>query len=225
MRTKTAQKYKKIDTFYTFAKNTSYMTYLSIFASGAGSNAQNIINFYKKSTDVKIVAIYTNRADAGVINIAQTEKITVFVLSKEQTRDGSYLLNHLKAQKTDFIVLAGYLALIPAEIITAFAKRIINIHPSLLPKFGGKGMYGMRVHQAVVANHEETSGITIHLIDEEYDKGETLFQTSCRLSPLDTPEDVALKIHDLEYQYFPKVIDLWIQKTLSPSCEARYDHL
>lgn len=201
------------------------MTQLSVFASGAGSNAQNIINFYKKSTDVKIVAIYTNRPDAGVINIAEVEKIPVFLLSKDQTRDGAFLLNHLKEQKTDFIILAGYLALVPEEITKAFPQRIINIHPSLLPKFGGKGMYGMRVHQAVVESKETETGITIHLIDEEYDKGKTLFQKRCAVSPTDTPEDVAHKIHELEYRYFPKVIDAWMRETLEPSYDAQYDRL
>lgn len=201
------------------------MIQLSIFASGAGSNAQNIIDFYHGSTAVKIVAIYTNRADAGVIKIAETEKIPVFLLSKEQTKDGDFLLNHLKEQKTDFIVLAGYLALIPSELIRAYPERIINIHPSLLPKFGGKGMYGMRVHQAVVENNEPYTGITIHLIDEEYDKGRTLFQKQCPVTANDTPEVVAHNVHQLEYRYFPSVIDLWIRETTEPSYVAQYDRL
>lgn len=201
------------------------MIQLAIFASGAGSNAQNIIDFYKNSQQIRIAAIYTNRANAGVIEIAREHQIPLFLLSKSESRDGSFLLNHLRSQSIDFVVLAGYLALVPPEVIQAFPQRIINIHPSLLPKYGGKGMYGMHVHEAVVKQGEKESGITIHLIDEEYDRGEILLQKKCSVGSEDTPEAVAHKVHELEYAYFPSVIDLWVRKSQDPACDVQYAHL
>ena len=138
---------------------------------------------------------------------AKNLHVPAFVFNRSEMRDPQVLLKHLKELNTDYIILAGFLWLMPAHIIEAFPNRIINIHPALLPNYGGKGMYGMNVHNAVIANGEKESGITIHFVNEQYDSGATIFQAKCSIAPQDTPDTLAEKVHALEYEYFPKVIE------------------
>lgn len=185
------------------------MTKIAIFASGSGTNAKNLLQHYTH-TNVTIVRIYTNNAQAGVISIANEYSIPVCVFSKTDLYESISILNQLQADDVEYIVLAGFLLLMPTNIIKAYQQRIINIHPALLPNYGGKGMYGMHVHRAVVQNKESKTGITIHLVDEIYDNGTILFQATCDVLPTDTPEIVADKVHALEYEHFPRVIQEYI---------------
>ncbi len=182
------------------------MTNIVLFASGSGSNAENIVNFFKKDKNVTISHILTNNPDAFVIERAQKLDVPCKVFSRQELNKDNAILDFLTNEATDLIVLAGFLWLIPAKICKAFPNRIINIHPALLPKYGGKGMYGSRVHEAVVENNETESGITIHYVNENYDEGNIIFQAKCEVLPDDSPEDVATKIHQLEQKCFPKVI-------------------
>lgn len=185
------------------------MSKIAIFASGSGTNAKNLLHYFTH-TSIEIVRIYTNNADAGVVSIAVQYNIPVFVFSKSELHESQSVLNQLYNDSVDCIVLAGFLLLMPPRIIKAFDQRIINIHPALLPNYGGKGMYGMHVHRAVVNNKESQTGITIHLVDEIYDNGKILFQATCHVLPNDTPEMVADKVHALEYAHFPRVIQEYI---------------
>jgi phosphoribosylglycinamide formyltransferase-1 len=184
---------------------------VAIFASGAGSNALKIIQHFKNHPTIHISLIACNRPEAGVIKIAENEGIELLMLDKEQFFRGDAYVEDLKARQINFIVLAGFLWKVPALLIRAFAGRIVNIHPALLPRFGGKGMYGEFVHQAVIAAGEKTSGITIHKVDEIYDHGEQLFQISVPLAPDETPKSLAEKIHLLEHEHYPRVIEELIQ--------------
>ncbi len=184
---------------------------ISIFASGSGSNAENIIHYFKNKPEVTITLVLCNNNKAGVLERSSKLGVTSFIFSREMLKDGT-VLQKLKDVDTGFIVLAGFLWLMPSAIVKEFPGRIINIHPALLPKYGGKGMYGMNVHKAVVANKEKESGITIHYVNEEYDKGSIIFQAKCVLSEKDSAEDVAQKVHALEYEYFPKVIENVLRK-------------
>lgn len=179
---------------------------IAIFASGSGSNAENIAHYFENKLHDNVTLILTNNPEAGVINRARKLQIPIFVFTKKQFSSG-FLLDVLHRQEIDFIVLAGFLKLIPADIIQAYPKRIINIHPALLPKYGGKGMYGDRVHRAVKAAGEEETGITIHYVNEEYDDGDIILQVKEKIRKRDTPEDIAKKVHKLEYMYFPEVIE------------------
>lgn len=181
---------------------------LTILASGSGSNAENIANFFAGHPNIRVKEILSNKSDAFVHERARNLSIPSSTFSREQFRDPSFIEHFAE---TDYIILAGFLWLIPKYMIKAFPNRIINIHPALLPKFGGKGMYGSHVHEAVIASGEEESGITIHLVNEEYDKGKTLFQARCSVEPTDTSEDLAKKIHTLEYEHFPAVIEDYIR--------------
>lgn len=183
------------------------MKNIAIFASGSGSNAENISLYFKDSKVLKISVIVSNIEDAMVLNRAEKLNIAAQYLTKDELKDGLFMANFLKYYKIDFIVLAGYLKLIPSFLIDAYPNRIINIHPALLPKYGGKGMYGHHVHEAVVANKEQETGITIHYVNEQYDEGQIIFQAKCPVEPNDTAEDVAAKIHELEMANFPKVIE------------------
>ncbi len=180
---------------------------LAIFASGSGTNAENIANYFGNRHQVKISKILTNRPDAFVLERAKKLEITSEVFSKEEFRDPSFLS---KLDGIDYVILAGFLWLIPDYLIEAFPEKIINIHPALLPKFGGKGMYGYHVHEAVIEASEKESGITIHLVNEEYDKGEILFQAKCPVEENDTADSLATRIHELEYEHFPRVIEKYI---------------
>jgi phosphoribosylglycinamide formyltransferase-1 len=183
------------------------MINLAIFASGSGTNAQRIMEHFKDNPDVSVKRIYCNRKDAYVLNRAQNFSIPTTVFSKEDFYSSSKILNELKGDKTDFIILAGFLWLIPVDILKEYPGRIINIHPALLPKYGGKGMYGSFVHEAVIKNRENESGISIHFVNEKYDDGEIIFQAKCKIEKGDTPESLAAKIHKLEHAHFPKIIE------------------
>lgn len=179
---------------------------IAILASGSGSNAENINSYLLNNYDVKIDCIICNKKDAFVIERAKKMEVDSFYFDKNAFHSATEIINLLKARKVDFIILAGFLLKISEEIIRHFENRIINIHPALLPNYGGKGMYGMHVHRSVIENNESESGITIHLVNEEYDKGKILFQAKTLISKTDTPEDLAKKIHQLEYDHFPKII-------------------
>lgn len=180
---------------------------IAIFASGAGSNAKKIIEHFEKHHTIKIKLVVCNKANAGVLQIAADNNIDTLLIEKERFFRGDGYVPALQQYQINFIVLAGFLWKIPSNLITAFSNNIINIHPALLPKYGGKGMYGMFVHQAVILAGEKESGITIHLVDEQYDHGATLFQASCPVKINDTPETLAAKIHQLEHQHFALVIE------------------
>jgi len=185
---------------------------LVIFASGAGSNAQQIINYFRNSPLAKVVLILCNKPDAGVISIAEKESIPVLLIGKERFFKGDGYLPELRDLETDLIILAGFLWKIPQVLIDAFPKRIINIHPALLPKYGGKGMYGRYVHETILNAGEMESGITIHYVDEHYDNGDIIFQTACPVLETDNPETLAARIHQLEHLHYPVVIEELLQK-------------
>jgi phosphoribosylglycinamide formyltransferase 1 len=180
---------------------------LAIFASGSGTNAQNIINYFLNEPQIKISCICTNRADAYVVERARYHNIPVLVFSKDEFYHTENILTYLNNNKINWIILAGFLWLVPSYLIHAFPDHIINIHPALLPKYGGKGMYGNHVHQAVIDHKDTVSGITIHRVDSEYDRGSIIFQATCAVDASDTAESLAAKIHDLEYKHFPKIIE------------------
>lgn len=183
---------------------------IAIFASGSGSNAENIIKYFSHNPHFVFPLIISNKRDAFVHQRAQQLKIPSVTLSKFDFIDGLQLLKLLKKNSIDCIVLAGFLLRIPQNIIDTFPEKIINIHPALLPKFGGKGMYGENVHKAVIEAGESHSGITIHYVNENYDEGNIIFQAKCEIEPKETPETLAAKVHTLEYEYFPKVLEqLW----------------
>ncbi|MGL5682258.1 MAG: phosphoribosylglycinamide formyltransferase [Marinifilaceae bacterium] len=183
------------------------MINISIFASGSGSNAENIIRFLQNNDQISVNSVFCNNADAYVLERAKNFNVPAFVFNRNEMRNPEALLKHLKELDTDYIILAGFLWLMPAHIIEAFPNRIINIHPALLPNYGGKGMYGMNVHNAVIEAGEKESGITIHFVNEHYDSGATIFQATCPITAQDTPDTLAEKVHALEYEYFPKVIE------------------
>ena len=180
---------------------------IAIFASGSGSNAENIIRYFRKSEAVGVSLVLSNKSDAYVLERAHRLKVPSNVFPKEDWMAGDEILAVLQEYRIDFIVLAGFLLRVPDLLLHAYPNKIINIHPALLPKYGGKGMYGERVHQAVVAAGEKESGITIHYINERYDEGSVIFQAVCPVLPEDSPDDVARKVHALEYEHFPVVIE------------------
>ena len=182
------------------------MTNIAIFASGNGSNAENIYKQTQNVNNLSIRLIICNNPDAFVIQRAKSLNIPSKILNNKLLNDKNYFLSLMKEYDIDFIVLSGYLKLIPAFLIEKYPKKIINIHPALLPKFGGKGMYGMNVHRAVIKNGEKESGITIHYVSEKYDDGEIIFQAKCAIERNETPESLAKKIHTLEYKHYPQVI-------------------
>lgn len=179
---------------------------IAIFASGAGNNAKKIIEYFTSSSSVNIALIVSNNADAGVLEIAKPNNIETLIIDKDVFFKGDAYLSTLKKHGIDFIVLAGFLWKVPSLLISSYPKKIINIHPALLPKYGGKGMYGQYVHEAVIAAKEKESGITIHYVDEIYDHGEIIFQATCPIEAADTPETLATKIHALEHLHYPAVI-------------------
>lgn len=183
---------------------------IAIFASGSGTNAENIIKFFENHPTIKVNRVYTNKASAGVIARAKALNIGVEVFDREDFKNPDSLCRQIKGAGVDYIILAGFLWLMPKHFVQAFDQKILNIHPALLPAFGGKGMYGDAVHKAVLANGEWKSGITIHLVNEIYDAGAVLFQKQLLLYSNDTPGSLASRIHALEYQYFPKVIESYI---------------
>jgi len=178
---------------------------ITIFASGSGSNAQNIFEYFSDNENVVIDSLWCNKPDAFALKRAAKFGIEHFVFDRTTFYNSNEIIDTLKNRKVDLIVLAGFLWLIPSELIKNFT--IINIHPALLPKYGGKGMYGMNVHKAIVDNKEKESGISIHFVNENYDEGQIIFQAKCTVNPDDTPEEVAEKVHELEYKHFPRIIE------------------
>lgn len=180
---------------------------IAIFASGNGSNAENIIKHFAGSKSVKIALILTNNLQAYVIERAKNHGIPIVIFTSKELKETRFVLDKLEEFDIDYIVLAGFLLLIPTTIIRAFPGRIINIHPALLPKYGGKGMYGSFVHESVRQSGDTETGISIHFVNEKYDEGAVLFQARCVVAPEDTAETIAQKVHQLEYRYFPEIIE------------------
>lgn len=203
-------------TFYLFVciNDEIIMRKIAIFASGSGTNAENIIKYFADNQDIKVELVVSNNPKAGVHARANQLGVPSMTFSNEEFAEGSKIVEKLVIHEVDWIVLAGFLKKISTPFLHAFPNKIINIHPALLPKYGGKGMYGMRVHDAVVAACDTTSGITIHYVNENYDEGQIVFQASCPVLPSDTPEDVANKVHALEYACFPQVIEAILIKGL-----------
>ncbi len=183
---------------------------LAIFASGSGSNAENIVRYFN-GKHVNVSMVFVNNPRAGVISRMQHLNVAIYLFNKNMLYETNEILMALKSNSIDFIVLAGFLWLIPSSIIDAYPQKILNIHPALLPRYGGKGMYGDKVHQQVIANRETVSGITIHEVNQFYDKGRILFQATCPVLATDTIESLANRIHTLEYYHFPLVIESWIR--------------
>ena len=187
---------------------------IAIFGSGNGSNAQHISEYFANNNKVNISTFIANKKDAYIIERAQKLGIPCRIFSRNDFYYTNNVVDYLKEMEIDIIVLAGFLWLIPENILQAYPQRIINIHPALLPLYGGKGMYGMNVHQAVIDNKEVESGITIHFVNDKYDEGTTIFQAKCNITPKDTAETLAQKIHLLEYEHFPKTIENVINNIL-----------
>jgi phosphoribosylglycinamide formyltransferase 1 len=186
------------------------MKRIIVFASGSGTNADNICQYFAKSTEVEVVALFCNNPNAGVIPKMEKWAVPVTLFTRKELNDEDFFLPLIEQYQPDLIVLAGFLLLIPPFLIQKYPNQIINIHPALLPKFGGKGMYGHHVHEAVIAQKEPKHGITIHLVNEKFDDGTPLFQQSFDVLPLDTVESVATKIALLEMTHFPKVIEKFL---------------
>ena len=180
---------------------------IAIFASGTGSNAQKIINYFNTNNTAKIELVVCNKEGAGVLDIAKKYTIDTLLIEKDKFFNTDIYIRELQKRGIRFIVLAGFLWKVPSSLINAYPNRIVNIHPGLLPKYGGKGMYGNRVHEAVIAAGDKESGITIHYVDELYDHGNIIFQATCKIDEKDTPGSLAQKIHLLEHQHYPTVID------------------
>jgi len=185
---------------------------IAIFASGGGTNAEAIIRHFKDHPLIKVALVLSNNPNALVLERAKKFAIPTRVFNKNEFE---WVADTLKEYKITHIVLAGFLWLIPTSLIKAFPNNIINIHPALLPKFGGKGMYGMKIHELVRTSNETETGITIHVINEKYDEGPILFQGRCEVSGTDSPQDIANKVHQLEYAHYPVIIEKWILGTLN----------
>ena len=183
------------------------MKQIAIFASGTGTNAARIIDHFRHHASIKISLIVCNKPGAGVLGIAEKEGIPVLMLEKEPFFRGNAYVDELRERKIDFLVLAGFLWKIPTALVKAYGSRILNIHPALLPKYGGKGMYGQYVHEAVIIAKEAETGITIHYVDELYDHGQVVFQAHVPVEETDTPETLARKVHMLEHEHFPAIIE------------------
>ncbi|MGP8216986.1 MAG: phosphoribosylglycinamide formyltransferase [Bacteroidia bacterium] len=179
---------------------------IGIFASGEGTNAQRFMEYFKNRRDISISLVVTNNAKAGVIERAKKMNIPYMLIDKDIFYNTDKIINELKT-RVDFIVLAGFMWMVPENLIKAFPHKIVNIHPALLPGYGGKGMYGIRVHEAVIKNKEKKSGISIHYVNENYDEGEIIKQYECGVSEADTPETLSRKIHKLEYEHYPETIE------------------
>ena len=183
-----------------------------IFASGSGSNTENIIRYFENSENIKVVAVFSNKRNARVLRRAYDLDVQALHFDRDSFYRSNDVLHVLKDIDPDLIILAGFLWMVPKNIIENFPNRIINVHPALLPNYGGKGMYGMRVHEAIITNKEKESGITIHFVNEHYDEGEHIFQAKTIIEEHDSPESLASKIHELEHHHFPLVIEHLLQK-------------
>jgi len=188
---------------------------LVVFASGRGTNAQAIIDYFRKAGGAEVSLIVTNKAGAGVLDIAAHEHVPAVVISKKQLETAEFIKS-LQDQQPALIVLAGFLLKIPPALIEAFSGRIVNIHPALLPAYGGKGMWGHHVHEAVLAAQDPQSGITVHMVDEEYDHGATMLQARCPVERGDTADTLAARIHSLEHYYYPRAIDFLLSQIAPP---------
>ncbi len=183
------------------------MKNIVLFASGSGSNVENIVQYFRKRANVTIAMVLTNKRDAKVLDRCNRLNISALFFNKHSFYETDCVLNILKSFNPDLIVLAGFLWKIPKNLILNFPNKIVNIHPALLPKYGGKGMYGIQVHQAVKDNNESQTGITIHYVNENYDEGSIIYQATTDISREDDVETIAKKIHELEYEHFPKIIE------------------
>lgn len=183
------------------------MKKVAILASGSGSNAQAITEYLQEGSTGRVDSILCNKPDAYALKRAETLGIDAFTFTRDEFYHTSRIPDLLEERNTDLVVLAGFLWLVPEHMIKRFPDRIINIHPALLPKYGGKGMYGSKVHEAVIANGEQESGITIHYVNERYDEGNIIRQARCKIVPGETPDSLAEKIHQLEYQHYPRVVE------------------
>jgi len=190
------------------------MKRIVIFASGSGTNAENLINFFKNRNNASVTLVLTNNPYAKVLDRCKKLQVSAMSFNKIALTETNDVLNVLKASKPDLIILAGFLWKFPEAILNEFPNKVINVHPALLPKYGGKGMYGMHVHEAVVANKETQTGITIHYVNEHYDDGAVIFQATCDVNSDDTAQDVAAKIHELEMVHFPRVVEKILLETL-----------
>lgn len=188
------------------------MNNIAIFASGSGSNAENIIRYFSTKENAKVTLVLSNNRNAFVLTRAERLDVNSIFFDRNDFYDSGKVIELLEKEKITFIALAGFLWLVPENIIKKYAGRIINIHPALLPAYGGKGMYGDAVHRAVIENREKESGITIHLVNNEYDKGDIIFQARCAIEPHDDYAALAEKIHSLEYKHFPRIIEDVINK-------------
>lgn len=193
---------------------------IAIFASGRGSNARKIIEYFNDQRGISVALILANRPDAKVLDLGPENGIPTLVLQRKAFYEHRTLLKELKDLQIDYIILAGFLWLIPDYLVRAFPRRILNIHPALLPKYGGKGMYGIHVHRAVAQAGEEESGITIHYVNERYDEGAIIYQATCALNPADEPEDIAKKVLKLEHHYYPRVIHQVIKEQQSKAATS-----
>lgn len=199
---------------FTFAARMS-QSRIAIFASGSGSNAEEIMRHFQQNPSNQVVLLLSNNPEAYALERARKFDVPTRVFDRKQWRESQVVLEWLAEKEVTHIVLAGFLWLIPGYLIQAYPAQIVNIHPALLPKYGGKGMYGMKVHEAVRAANDVESGITIHEVNEHYDEGKVIFQARCVIDRTDTPEDIAAKIHKLEYEHYPRVIDRWVTGTAS----------
>ena len=183
------------------------MKRIVIFASGSGTNAENLIKFFHNRENASVIQVLTNNPHAKVIDRCNKLKTSCLCFNRTAFYKTSHVLDILKNTNPDLIVLAGFLWKFPENILNTFPNKVINVHPALLPKYGGKGMYGSHVHDAVVANNEKETGITIHYVNEHYDEGDIIFQAECEVLPTDSAKDVAAKIHELEMEHFPKIVN------------------
>ncbi|MEN8202484.1 MAG: phosphoribosylglycinamide formyltransferase [Bacteroidota bacterium] len=188
------------------------MMNIAIFASGSGTNAENLIRFFRTGHSGQVGLVLSNNRNAGVIERAQSNDVETIVFNRKQFYETGEVLDILIEREIEFVVLAGFLWLVPIPLLEAYENKVVNIHPALLPKYGGKGMYGSHVHEAVIANGETESGITIHYVNQKYDDGDIIFQARCKVEPGDTPETLASRIHLLEYEHFPKVVEKLLQE-------------
>jgi phosphoribosylglycinamide formyltransferase-1 len=188
------------------------MRNIAIFASGSGTNAENLVHFFRTSPFGQVSLVLTNRPDAGVIQRAQSDDIECIVFNRRQFYDTNEVVDLLVERGIEFVILAGFLWLVPDKLLELYDNKIVNIHPALLPKYGGKGMYGHFVHEAVIANAEKESGITIHYVNSRYDEGDVILQARCKVDIDDTPDSLASKIHTLEYEHFPKAVEALLKK-------------
>jgi phosphoribosylglycinamide formyltransferase 1 len=187
---------------------------IAIFASGSGTNAEEIFKYFKTNPSIEVVGLLSNNPEAYALQRAKNYGVATFTFTRSQFRETTEVVDWLKERKVTHIVLAGFMWLIPHYLIQAFPDKIVNIHPALLPKFGGKGMYGMHVHEAVKTAGETETGITIHLVNEQYDEGRVLFQATCEIFQSDTANDIAAKVHTLEYRHYPPVIERWVMSNV-----------